>query len=338
MQNPYHVAILVPKPMADTLFTEQSLHFLHTFATANEVASLPQKIDADFMAVQLNDADACITGWGTPPITDEMLSALPRLKLVSHAAGSIKRIIPPSFWGTGRRVASGAPIIAEDVAQTTLALMLAGLKQIFSFNALTANGGWTGGESGAFRTRRLNGLRVGIVGASMVGRGVIRLIQPFGCETVVYDPLLSSNEAQVLGVTQTSLEELLKTSDVVSLHAPALPETRHMIGPATAPLLKDGCLFINTARGALVDEAALVKELQTGRISACIDVTDPEPPAADHPFRTLPNVVLMPHVAGGHTQNGRQMLGANAIQEIYTYFRRGQLLGEVRQEMLPTMA
>lgn len=338
MQNIYNVAVLVPKPMADTLFTEKSIVFLQTFAKMNDINHLPDQIDTDFMATHLQEADACITGWGTPPLTDALLECAPKLQLVSHAAGSIKRLIPASFWGTGRRVASGAPIIAEDVAQTTLALILSGLKKIFSFNELTASGGWTGGEAGAFRIRRLNGLRVGIVGASLVGRAVIRLIQPFGCEIVVYDPLLTPDEALSLGVLQTSLEELLETCDVVSLHAPALLETRHMINERTAPLFKDDCLFINTARGALVDETALIKELETGRIFACIDVTNPEPPAVDHPFRTLPNVVLTPHIAGGHTVSGRVMLGTNAISEIYTYFHRGQLLGEVRQEMLATMA
>ena len=102
--------------------------------------------------------------------------------------------------------------------------------------------------------------------------------------------------------------------------------------------MKNGTLFINTARGVSVDEAALIKELETGRIFACIDVTDPEPPAIDHPFRKLDNVILTPHIAGGHTVNGRKALGRNAIKKTYNYLTKGVLEHEVRSEMMNLMA
>jgi phosphoglycerate dehydrogenase-like enzyme len=119
---------------------------------------------------------------------------------------------------------------------------------------------------------------------------------------------------------------------------PATEECRHIINEKNAPLIKDGALFVNTARGMLVEEAALIKELQSGRIFACLDVTDPEPPAADHPFRKLGNVILTPHLAGGHTVNGRHMLGRNSIIEVYNYLTRGLLKYEIRKEMLEHMA
>jgi len=111
-----------------------------------------------------------------------------------------------------------------------------------------------------------------------------------------------------------------------------------MLNSANLPLLQDGALFINTARGTLVEEPALIRELETGRIFACIDVADPEPPAIDHPFRTLDNVILTPHIAGGHTVNGRHKLGRNSIKEIYNYLTKGTLAYEVREEMLERMA
>jgi phosphoglycerate dehydrogenase-like enzyme len=111
-----------------------------------------------------------------------------------------------------------------------------------------------------------------------------------------------------------------------------------MINKDNLPLMKDGALFINTARGMLVDENALIGELKTGRIFACIDVTDPEPPPAGHPFRRLENVILTPHIAGGHTVNGRPLLGRNAINEIYNFFQKGLLNYEVRREMIDRMA
>ena len=122
------------------------------------------------------------------------------------------------------------------------------------------------------------------------------------------------------------------------------PEGAHLSldhqGTHTADQRRDAAfdLLVITARGMLIDEEALVKELQTGRFFACLDVTDPEPPAADHPLRTLPNVIITPHVAGGHTVNGRKMLGRNSIKEVYNFLTKGLIAYEVRGEMLERMA
>jgi len=289
------------------------------------------------MKEALKDADACITCWGTPPITEDMLTG--RLRLVAHAAGTIKNLIPDALWSTKCRVTSNAPVIAEDVAQTVLALILCSLRNLWIYSKTTREGQWVkGGDRPNFPTRRLDGLRVGVVGASHAGKEAIKLLSPFGCEIVLSDPFVSPVEAKKLGVKVVSLDELLQTSDVITLHAPPVESCRHMINSRTAPMMKDNAIFINTARGMLVDEAALVKELEKGRIFACIDVTDPEPPAADHPFRHLENVILTPHIAGGQTTNGRQMLGENSINEVYNFLNRGLLKFEVRSEMISNMA
>ena len=134
------------------------------------------------------------------------------------------------------------------------------------------------------------------------------------------------------------LDELIQTSDVLTLHAPANEDCRHILNAENIHMIKDGALLINTARGMLIDEDALVKELKTGRFTACLDVTDPEPPAIDHPFRSMENVILTPHIAGGCTMNGRHMLGRNSIKEIYNYLIKGLIEYEVREEMLEHMA
>jgi len=167
---------------------------------------------------------------------------------------------------------------------------------------------------------------------------VIKILKPFNCKLLVYDPYVSPFEFESLGVCGTDLNTLLATSNIVTVHAPSTNDTYHMLNSANLPFLQNGALFINTARGTLVEESALIKELETGRIFACIDVTDPEPPAIDHPFRTLDNVILTPHIAGGHTVNGRHKLGRNSIKEIYNYLTKGTLAYEVREEMLEHMA
>jgi phosphoglycerate dehydrogenase-like enzyme len=124
------------------------------------------------------------------------------------------------------------------------------------------------------------------------------MLRPFDFEVAVYDPYLGDEEARALGVEKRDLATLLEESDIVSLHAPALESTRHMIGAAELAAMGDGTTLVNTARGALVDHEALEKELVTGRLSAVVDTTDPEVLPADSPLYTLPNVFLTPHIAG----------------------------------------
>jgi phosphoglycerate dehydrogenase-like enzyme len=159
---------------------------------------------------------------------------------------------------------------------------------------------------------------VGLVGASRVGRGVIDLLRPFDLRVVVADPFLDEAEAARLGVQLLELDALLAESHVVSLHAPSLPTTRHMIDRRRLALMRDGAVLINTARGALVDHDALVAELRSGRLSAVLDVTEPEPLPPESPLFTLPNVVLTPHIAGAlGTEVVR--LGDAAIEELRRY-------------------
>jgi len=338
MDGKHKVAIAVNRAMARSIFRPEDLGFLSDFARVNDVEALPETMTAEFMRGLLTGAEACITCWGTPPFTEELLRHAGDLRLIAHAAGSVKNLVPASFWGSSCRITSNAPVIAEDVAQTVLALILSSLKGLWGFAGSTRAGRWAGGEKSFVPMRRLDGLQVGVVGASLVGREVIKILRPFGCTFALYDPYVSPIEAASLRAVPMRIEELLSTSDVVTLHAPPNEDCRHLINGDTAPLLKDGSLFINTARGMLVEEEALIRELKTGRLFACIDVTDPEPPAPDHPFRTLENVVLTPHVAGGHTVNGRRMLGANSIAEVYNYLTKGTLRHEFRPEMVRHMA
>ena len=336
MEKKFKVAVLVYKKMADSIFSKDTRVFLHSFAETNDLDNLPETMNTDYMKDFLKDADACVTCWGTPALTADMLKG--KLRMIAHAAGSIKNLVPPGFWETGCRLTSNAPVIAEDVAQTTLALILCSLKDLWGFAKTTRENKWAGGEKSRFVTKRLDGLRVGVVGASNVGKEVIKILAPFRCEIVVSDPYISPIEAKSLGVKLIGLDELLSTSDVITLHAPPVESGRHIINSRTAPMIKDGALFVNTARGMLVEEKALIKELETGRFFACIDVTDPEPPAPDHPFRKMDNVILTPHIAGGHTVNGRYMLGDNSIKEIYNFLTKGLIKYDIRKEMLELMA
>jgi len=331
------VAITVNKGLARRLFHPDDLEFLMSFASLERpIEGLPEKLSEDDMRSLLADADACIASWGTPRFTEAVLESAPRLKLIAYSAGSVKPIVSEAVWERGIKVTTSAPAIAIDVAEFTIGLMIVALKRVLQFGEKTRIGLWRDKVEES-KAKELYGLKIGIVGAGFVGRNVIRLLKNFEVSILVYDPYLSEEEAEELGVRKTSLEELMATSDVVSLHAPSLPQTYHMIDASKIKLLKDGAILINTARGALVDEDALVEELKTGRIFACIDVTDPEPPSPESPLRSLPNVLLTPHIAGS-IANGLHRVGRYAIEEIYRMSRGEPLRYEIRREMLDRMA
>jgi len=159
------------------------------------------------------------------------------------------------------------------------------------------------------------GRRVGIIGASRVGRRVLELLRPFDLEACLSDPYVDAAEAARLGVRLVSLDELLAGSDIVSLHAPDTPQTYRMLDRRRLASIPDGATLINTARGALIDPEALNDELVSGRLNAVLDVTEPEPLPRDSPLRPLPNVFLTPHIAGS-LGNELERLGRSVVEEV----------------------
>jgi len=173
---------------------------------------------------------------------------------------------------------------------------------------------------------------VGIVGASRIGRLVLERLRGFDFERLVFDPFLADADAAALGAEKVEdLDDLLRRSDVVSLHAPSLPETRHMIDRRRLALLRDGAVFVNTARGALVDGDALTAELASGRLDAVLDTTEPEILPADSPLYELPNVFLTPHIAGA-LGTETQRMATLALDEIERLAKGEPLAHEVRAE------
>lgn len=283
--------------------------------------------------------DIMVTGWDTPDLTSDQIAAASKLRLLVHSAGSVRRLLPESFWDRSIRLATMNDALAIGVAETTLGMILCGLKNFFGAREWTKQGNWSTMTYGEGRpsTRETFGMTVGIVSASRVGRHLIRLLSNFDVRVLVFDPFLSEEEANTLGVTKVSLPELARQSEVVTLHAPVLPSTRHLLGADFFAAMQDNAIFINTARGVIVDEAALLKELQTSRFTAFIDVTDPEPPAPDHPFRNMPNVILTHHIAGAVT-NGCYRQGAETIRHIRCFAEGKPLPNEITKEQFAHMA
>ncbi|MFF8830562.1 hydroxyacid dehydrogenase [Streptomyces sp. NPDC015131] len=250
------------------------------------------------VAAALAEAEVLLTCWGATPLTPDVLDRAPRLRAVVHAAGSVKHHVTDACWERGIRVASAAGANALPVAEYTLAAVLMAGKRAFRaarrYAELRAGHDWLRELADSGNHRRT----VGIVGASRIGRRVIELLRPFDLRVLLYDPYVTPADASALGAVPAALDELCAHADIVSVHAPQLPSTRHLIGAPQLALMRDGATLINTSRGSLVDEAALLPHLVSGRLDAVLDVTDPEVPAADSPLYRLPNVLLTPHIAG----------------------------------------
>ncbi|MFD8231805.1 hydroxyacid dehydrogenase [Streptomyces sp. NPDC059696] len=267
----------------------------------------PRALDA------LARAEILVTGWGCPRIDKTVLDKAPLLRAVLHSAGSVKSFATDALQERGIAVSSAAGANALPVAEYTLAMILLAGKGVLAardrLRATRPVAGW-----GVIPGIGNHGRRVGVIGASRIGRRVLELLRPFDLRPVLTDPYVDERAAAALGVPLLPLDELLRTSGIVTVHAPETPETHRMIGRRELALMPDGAVLINTARGSLVDHDALVAELRTGRLTAVLDVTDPEPLPVDSPLYDLPGAFVTPHLAGSQG-NELARLGLVVAQE-----------------------
>ena len=284
---------------------------------------------ADWQLAAMAGAEIIVTGWGTAAIAPAMLEAAPDLKLMCHAAGSIRHLVDvDAFVQRGIRVCTARSALARGVAEFAFGMMLVSMKAVWRIHADTLQGVWDR-DAALEWVCEPYGATVGIVGASCVGRDMVRLCKTLELEAILlYDPYTTAEEAEALGAVKTGLDDLMRRSDAVSLHTPPIEECRHIIDARNLALMKDRAIFINTARGMCVDEEALIAELKRGRILACLDVTDPEPPIEGSPLYSLPNCILTSHVAGAVKENTHRQ-GKLVADQVEAFVAGRPLPGEV---------
>ena len=277
------------------------------------------ELSAQHLVESLDDVEILLTSWGSPSLDEAALKALPQLRLIGHAAGTVKSLLPPNVFDYVEAVFSAAPRIAESVGEYCLGATLAMLRRFPGFDAQVRAGNW---KDSPLRGQELSGRRVGIVGGSSTARAFLRLLAPFNIDSHLYDPYMSEVDARNLGVTLSSLEDVMR-SDVVSIHLPATDETKGMITGKLLSLIPTGALLINSSRGSTLDMRALYAEIASRRIFAALDVFDPEPPTLDQAMRTAENVLLSPHVAGD-TVAGHLALMEFVVRDIIRWIDRAE--------------
>ncbi|MFE2873134.1 hydroxyacid dehydrogenase [Embleya sp. NPDC059259] len=298
-----------------------------------EVLPVDDPADVDALRAALAGADVLVSSWGMPRLTGELLAAAPRVGLLAHTGAAITPYVGADAFARGVRVTQAGQGMARSVAEVALTFTLALLHRTHRYDHALRGGGDWATASVAPERHEILGSRIGVVGASRTGRAYIEVVRALGARVQVTDPTLSAAEAADLGVELVELPRLLATSRIVALHAPSLPETRHLLGARELALLADGAGLVNTARSWLVDERALLAELATGRIDAALDVFDREPLPVEHAFRGLPNVLLTPHRAAG-TVECRRRQGDIVLAEVQRYLTGAALDHEVGPDAL----
>lgn len=303
-------------------------------AQTNLYPHIVSLVDFEKHEVALRNVKIIFSTWGMPQLNTAQIERMPNLKVVFYAAGSVQNFARP-FLERGVAVVSACQANGVPVAEFTLAQILLANKGYFAnTRAITSPEGRRNAPHGPGNF----GATVALLGAGTIGRKVVELLKPFHLKIIVFDPFLSDENTAQLGVEKVDLHEAFARANVVSNHLANLPQTVKMLREEHFAAMPNGATFINTGRGATVDEDGLIRVLQARPdLTALLDVTYPEPPVENSPFYTLPNVQLSSHIAGSLGDEVVRM--ADYVLEEFARWQRGEALRyAVTMEMLETMA
>lgn len=243
-------------------------------------------------------------------ITARLIDACTGLRVISKHGSGIDTIDTQRAASRGIAVKAATAVNADAVAEHTWGLILSCAKSIPELNARMHSGYW---DKPTHKSLELKGRTLGLIGLGAIGQRVAKVGVAMGMRVLGYDPYPPQ---ELAGVTLCSLEEALRDSDIVSLHCPLTAESRNMINSETLALFREGAILVNAARGGLVDEAALLQALQSGRLrAAALDTFEAEPPPADHALRGAPGIIMTPHI-GGVTSDAYANMGVAAAHNV----------------------
>ncbi len=288
----------MPKVLFITNLAPETIPLITQFAPPGfEVQVLSPKLAVDEKCALAADAEYFILF--PSAIEDAVVRAAPNLKLIQLVSAGFDKMPMRLLDELGIPVANNGGTNSLDVAEHTLALILGFYRLLPQMDANVRNDGWKAIDSGR-TTYTIHNKTVGIVGMGNIGRRVAALVRAFGAQALYYDPYpVAAETEQALGITRVDLPELLRQSDVVTLHVPLNDDTQGLIGAEELSMMKPSAVLVNTCRGPVIDESALVEALRAHKImGAALDVLEDEPPTVDNPILRLENVLLTPHTAG----------------------------------------
>lgn len=252
----------------------------------------------------------------TIKVNDTLLSKAPRLKVVSNMAVGFDNIDVEACSKRGIPVGNTPGVLTDGTADLTMAIMLAAARRLFEANLDARQGRWTTWSPTGWLGKDLRGAKLGIVGLGKIGTAVARRASAFGLQILFSDPNPNQELVDEIGAQRKDLQVLLQEADFVSLHVPLTSQTRHLIDENALQLMKPTSLLINTSRGPIVDQDALIHALNNGLIGgAALDVTDPEPLPPDNELYSLKNCLVVPHI-GSATWNTRRAMAERACENL----------------------
>lgn len=266
-----------------------------------ELVEVAAASEEEFLA-EASDAAAVITSWGFR-ISRSVVAGLDECIVIGVGSVGVDMVDVEAATEAGIVVTNVPDVFIEEVADHTMALVLAGARRMREMDSMVRRGDWFMGRPLLNEVPRLWGQTLGLVSFGNVARAVARRAMPFGMRVIAHDPYVSELKMTGEGVEPVSFDELLERSDYLSMHAPLNAETRHMLSGREFAAMKKSAVVINAGRGPTIDEAALIAALESGGIAAAaLDVLEQEPPAADNPLLGMDNVILTPHVASATTR------------------------------------
>ena len=333
MKNDFTVSILMPDTeVLDSFLGGEPMQELKKNFTVRK-NTLGRAYTEEELRIEAHNSDVLISGWGIASLGNGICSNS-RVKLIAHTGGSVGDLVDDTVYSSNIKVISGNELFAESVAEGTLAYIMSALRRIPDEVNSLKEGGW--GVHG-LRNKGIIGKTIGIIGYGMISRHLVRMLAPFRTNILIYSSHpIPTAFLEEKNARQASLNEIFLSSDIVSLHSSLNAKTIGMIGKEHFDLLKNGSVFVNTARGAIIREEELIDALRENRFFAVLDVFAKEPLQADSPLRSMDNVYLLPHKAGP-TYDFRKNIGAAIVEDIIAFSEGRSLRYEISSDYASRM-
>ncbi len=345
----FKVLITMPIQYQKAFISKEAEEKLSSFAEVIKNDTIYPLSELEISEILKEGVDGVVVGWGDKGLTEENLEKGTKLKIIGIIGSSVKKVCPEKALQKGIVIVNGAEIIGNLTAEHTVALILCLSRKICDFSV--------GMKKGDFASDSWDDIEetlkwppllylwdkeVGIIGLGIVGKRVAELLRPFRPSCIkAYSPNCPILEAEELGIKIVSLEDAIRNSDIISIHTGLRSDTFGMIGKRELDLMKEGAILVNTARGRIIDEEALVSKLEEGKIWAALDVFSEEPLPEKSPLRSLKNVILTPHIGGPHIgsceERIRRKLGVSIIQDFERFFSGESPINSLSRERIQHM-